>query len=139
MNQIRRSLGGITPDQLHRANAQVDALAQKLTRQYAILREAETAGVDPVLLAELRATHSRLFAQLQSLTAAIPSLSTYAFEEWVARATSLEHAVHGFERQVQTRLPGAEAKRVAIIAVSTVGALAVAGGIAAVLWYWGRR
>jgi len=135
----RRSLGAITSDQLAQANQKVTDLSARLARQNAVLRDAGTLGIDAGLLAELRSTHARLFAQLQALTDTIPSLSTPAFGEWVARATGLENAVRSFESDVAARMPGAEGKRMGIIVVSTIGALAVAGGIAALLWYRSER
>lgn len=135
MNHIRRSLGAITADQLAQANQQVAELSQRLARQIGIIRQAETAGFDRGLVSELRATHARLFAQLQALTDTIPSLSTSALEEWIVRATGLEASVAAFEAHTRAQLPSAQRRQTGIVAASTIGALAVAGLIAAGLWY----
>lgn len=139
MNHVHRSLGALTPGQVSETNAQIEQLAARLTRQHAILRDAATAGVDSALIARLRGTHAQLMVQLQSLTDTAPSLSSTAFAEWVARATGVETQVSAFEAQVQGAVPGAERARVTRIALSTVGALALAGGIAALLWYGSKK
>jgi len=136
VNHMRQSLGAITPDQLAQSNQMVAELNRRLAHQFGILRQAETAGFDGGLLAELRATHARLFAQLQSLTDTIPSLSTSAFDEWITRATGFESSLSAFEAQTRARLPGAAPT--GIIAASTIGALVLAGGIAALIW-WGTK
>lgn len=134
-----RSLGSLTPDQLAHANQQVDTLASRLSRLNTIIRQAESAGLDARLVAELRAVHARLFAQLEHLTASAPSLSSSAFAEWVARATGVEQQVSELEQQTQAAIPGAEARRTSVIVASTIGALALAGGVAALIWYGTRR
>ena len=137
MNHIRRSLGAITPDQLARANQRVDEINQRMARQLGILRQAETSGFDRGVLAPLQGQHAHLFAQLQSLTETIPSLSTGAFTEWIQRATGLEASVAEFEAQTRSQLPGASPT--GIIVGSTIGALVIAGGIAALIWYGTRN
>lgn len=135
MNQMHASLGAITPDQLSRANQLVDELAGRLVQQSNILRQAETAGFDRGLVASLQRDQAGLLAQLQALTDTVPTLSTGAFEEWIARATGFEAQVTVLEQQVRTNLPGAERGRNVKIIGSTIAALALAGGVAALIWY----
>lgn len=138
MNHMQRSLGAITPDQMAHANQQVDAIAQRLAQQVGIIRQAETAGFDRGLIAQLRSTHAGLMLQLESLTDVAPSLSTTAFAEWVARATGLEAQVTQLEATTQAQLPGADRRHTTIVIVSTIGALTLAGGVAALIWYGTR-
>lgn len=128
-------LGALTPDQIAQANQQLEAIASRLTAQVGIIRAAQEQGFDAHLLDELRGTHGQLLASLQYMMDEAPGLSSDAFAEWLQRMQGLAGQVQLFEERVRGGLTRVTPQRTARIVASTIGALALAGVLAGVVWY----
>ena len=133
------TLGQITPTSLAQANDMVLELSNRLSSQIAIIRQAQTAGFDRGLLAELQSSHARLLTELSALTSAIPSLDGPAFQEWIQRATGFATQISLFEQQAEEVLGVGAQRRTRMIVFATLGALGLAAVIGGLIWYSTKR
>ena len=137
--QSRRSmgalLGALTPTQLDEANDTLLELSQRLTAQYAELRKAKAAGIDESLVGQAFSAHSQLLTELNDLSAELPGIEASRYEDWQAAVDTLSSRVGLFEDETIAALRAGGRRRTAVVVLSTLGAIALAGTIAGLVWY----
>jgi hypothetical protein len=129
------ALGALTPAQVDQANAVLNELAMRLAAQHQTLQRARTAGVSESLVGQALSAHRQLMEELDELSDRVVGLPATDFGGWLEQIDSLGQRVALFEDETLVAVRGGSRRRTAVIVVSTLGAIAAAGAIAALVWY----